>query len=96
MPVRRETNPSPTRPEGPDKSSDAYLRGDACTEINDPGAYGYEAGPDDSRRRALVVLREVIMNLVPRSLRRDEHVVRRLERGLVDQRSVRNPEVAVA
>ena len=38
-----------------------------------------------SRPRVFVVLREVVEDLIPRSLRPDEHVGRRLERGLVDQ-----------
>ena len=79
-----------------DERTSRPMRTYAWAEINNPGAYGYEAGSDDSRRRALVVLREVVMNLVPRSLRPDEYVVRRLERGLVDQGSVRNAEVVVA
>ena len=38
-----------------------------------------------SRPRVLVVLREIVDDLVPRSLRADEHVRRRLEGRLVDQ-----------
>ncbi len=51
----------------------------------DPGSPASRYPGQRSRPRILVVLGEVVEDLIPRSLRPDEHVGRRLERRLVDQ-----------
>jgi hypothetical protein len=61
-------------------------------DVNNPTAERI----DGSRPGVLVVLGEVVQDLMPRCLRTDEDVRHRLERWLVDERSVRNSEVLVA
>src|SRR3954467_6765438 len=39
------------------------------------------------------MLRQVVRDLIPRGLRADEHVRGRLQRRLIDQRSIRNPHM---